>query len=61
MCYFGYVRISSEEQGGKYSLAQEHAIESRGARQKIQLAGQLTHVYVEECRTGMNDQHDVFQ
>jgi site-specific DNA recombinase len=62
MRYVGYVRISSEEQRGNYSLAaQNHAIESWVARQKDQLAGQLIRIYEEECRTGMNDQRDAFQ
>ena len=62
MRYVGYVRISSEEQRGNYSLAaQKHTIASWVGRQKDQLAGQLVHVYEEECRTGMNDHRDAFQ
>ena len=62
MRYVGYVRISSEEQRGNYSLAaQKHAIESWLSRRQDQLTGQLMRIYEDECRTGMTDQREAFQ
>jgi len=62
MRYVGYVRISSEEQRGNYSLAaQKHAIETWVARQQGTLAGQLNRIYEEECHSGMTDHRDAFQ
>jgi len=62
MRYVGYVRISSEEQRGNYSLAaQRHAIEAWVARQQGKLAGQLIQIYEEECHSGMTDHREAFQ
>lgn len=62
MRYVGYVRISSEEQRGNYSLAaQKHAIESWIVRQQGKFAGQLIQIYEEECHSGMTDHREAFQ
>ena len=62
MRYVGYVRISSEEQRGNYSLAaQKYTIESWVTRQQGKRAGQLNRIYEEECHSGMTDHRDAFQ
>ncbi len=62
MRYVGYVRISSEEQRGNYSLAaQKHAIQSWVTRQRDTLAGQLIRIYEDACHTGMTDHRVAFQ
>jgi site-specific DNA recombinase len=62
MRYVGYVRISSEEQRGNYSLAaQKHAIQSWVTRQQGPRAGILTKVYEDECFTGLIDNRPAFQ
>ncbi len=62
MRYVGYVRISSEEQRGNYSLAaQKHAIETWVAKQQGNLTGTLIQVYEDECFTGLIDNRPAFQ
>lgn len=58
MRYVGYVRISSEEQRGNYSLAaQKHSIQSWVTRQQGLRAGVLLQVYEDRvvCFTGLID------
>jgi site-specific DNA recombinase len=62
MRYVGYVRISSEEQRGNYSLAaQKHAIQTWVAKQQGCLAGTLVKIYEDECFTGLIDNRPAFQ
>lgn len=62
MRYVGYVRISSEEQRGNYSLAaQKHAIQAWVAKQQGHLAGTLLQIYEDECFTGLIDSRPAFQ
>ncbi|MBI5030134.1 MAG: recombinase family protein [Chloroflexi bacterium] len=62
MRYVGYVRISSEEQRGNYSLAaQKHAIQSWVVKQQGLRAGILLQVYEDECFTGLIDSRPAFQ
>ena len=62
MRYVGYVRISSEDQHGNYSLtAQRHAIETWIARRPVQYAGSLMRIYQDECFTGTTDERPAFQ
>jgi len=58
MRYAAYIRISSEEQVGNYSVsAQKRAIESWVAAQ----GGTLTHVYIDEAESGRTSQRPEFQ
>ena len=62
MRYVGYVRISSEDQRGNYSLdAQKHAIRLWVAQQKGDLSGALVRFYEDEAFTGTNDDRPAFQ
>ena len=58
MRYVGYVRISSEDQVGNFSLdAQKRAIEKYVKDQ----GGVLVRFYVEEAKTATNDDRPAFQ
>jgi DNA invertase Pin-like site-specific DNA recombinase len=62
MRYAGYVRISSEDQRGNYSLdAQKHAIRLWIAQQKNDLQGVLVRFNEDETFTGTNDDRPAFQ
>lgn len=62
MRYIGYVRISSEDQRGNYSLdAQKHAIRLWVAQQKNDLAGVLVRFYEDDAFTGTTDDRPAFQ
>jgi site-specific DNA recombinase len=62
MRYVGYVRISSEDQRGNYSLdAQKHAIRLWVAQQKNDLQGALVRFYEDEAFTGTTDDRPAFQ
>ncbi len=62
MRYVGYVRISSEDQRGNYSLdAQKHAIRLWVAQQKNDLQGVLVRFYEDEAFTGTTDDRPAFQ
>ncbi len=62
MRYVGYVRISSEDQRGNYSLdAQKHAIRLWVAQQKNDLTGVLSRFYEDEAFTGTTDDRPAFQ
>ncbi len=62
MRYVGYVRISSEDQRGNYSLdAQKHAIRLWVAQQKNDLQGVLVRFYEDEAFTGTTDERPAFQ
>ena len=62
MRYVGYVRISSEDQRGNYSLdAQKHAIRLWVAQQKNDLQGVLVRFYEDEVFSGTTDDRPSFQ
>lgn len=62
MRYVAYVRISSEEQRGNYSLAaQKHAIEAWVARRQGEQAGHLIRFYADECFTGTTGERPALQ
>ncbi len=62
MRYIGYVRISSEDPRGNYSLdAQKHAIRLWVAQQKDDLQGVLVRFYEDEAFTGTTEERPAFQ
>ncbi len=62
MRYVGYVRISSEDHRGNYSLdAQKHAIRLWVAQQKGELQGSVVRFYEDEAFTGTTDERPAFQ
>ncbi len=62
MRYVGYVRISSEDQRGNYSLdAQKRAIQSWVNQQKGEMAGHLVKVYEDEAFSAQTDDRPAFQ
>ena len=62
MRYVGYVRISSEDQRGNYSLdAQKRAITEWVNKQTGDLRGKLVHFYADEAFSGTTDDRPGFQ
>ncbi len=60
--YVAYVRISSEDQRGNYSIqAQERAIRAWVSQQRDEMHGQLIRIYADEAFSGTHDDRPAFQ